>query len=142
MSIFGPDKDAVQWPATVDADLLCDEVREWHHTPEDFIDGDIEHNILSFGKYDLKNIEVASLLLGRVSIADELVADYAARETAAPPIVYNPIHNIIIDGNHRAEAAAARGDHDILAYVGDPATYDPSQDEDEQSDEWKPDESW
>lgn len=129
-------ESAQAWPNRISGIELSSRVQGLHHTPEDFFDGDIEHNIEAFGEYDLKIIPLSGLNPDLFSIFDDLVDDYAALDTEAPPIIYNPIHNIIIDGNHRAKAAIKRGEETILAYVGDPSTYSPNYEEDE---EWHPD---
>ena len=128
-------EQAHQWPPRIEGWELASMVQDWHHTPDDFYDGDIQYNIESFGYYDLKEIPIAGLHLDMFTIHDDLVDDYASLDTEAPPIVYDPTHNIIIDGNHRANAAVKRGEHTILAYVGDPDSYDPSQEDDEADDE-------
>ena len=76
--------------------------------------------------------------MGLFTVFDDLVADYAQQDTDAPPIIVDLEHGIIIDGNHRAEAAVKRGQSDVLAYVGDRSTYDPPEDEDDDG-EWHPD---
>lgn len=132
------------WPQEIDGNTLWRKIEDdqLHHTPTDFDDGDLIHNISSFGRYELRRIPVEGLKLGIYAIDDDLVGDYAGMDGASqPPIVFNPIHNLIIDGNHRANAAAKRGDHDILAYVGDPSTYSPPEDEDDDG-EWHPSEEY
>jgi hypothetical protein len=108
------------WPQTISGSDLADEVESWHHTPEDFDDGDILQNVMQFQTYHLQRFPLAELKLDLFTIHDQLVNDYVAMGSDAPPIVIDPRHNIIIDGNHRANAAAKRGETDILAYVGDP----------------------
>lgn len=125
------------WPETISGHDLLDYVEDWHHVPEDFEDGDIVTRIIAFGTYHLKRIPLSSLELNLYSLYDDLVDDYSARTTPAPPIVVDMEHGIIIDGNHRANAADKRGDTDILAYVGDPSTYAPDHGDD--SEEWEPD---
>ena len=124
------------WPETIDGYALARHAMEWHHTPEDFDEGDIYHNITSFGTYHLQRVPITELKLGRYTIHAALVADYASLPSEAPPVIVDLKHGLIIDGNHRAEAAVKRGAHDILAYVGDQSTYDPPYEED---DEWHPD---
>jgi hypothetical protein len=135
-----------QWPETIEGTALADLAQDWHHSPEDFDEGDIYQNITDFGTYHLRTIPLSDLKMGRFTIHDELVDDYSARTTSAPPIIVDARHGIIIDGNHRAEAALKRRERNILAYVGDPATYDPSPDEDEDDDEdddeWHPQEEF
>lgn len=122
------------WPQEIDGNTLWRKINDadLHHRPQDFDEGDLIHNIESFGRYELRRIPVEGLNLGIYAIDDDLVGDYAGMDAASqPPIVYDPTHNLIIDGNHRANAAAKRGDRDILAYVGDPSTYSPPEDEDD-----------
>lgn len=132
------DESVSEWPATISGDDLVAQVEKFHHTPEDFDDGDLVQNITSFGIYHLKRVPLSGLSLHLFTIHDSLVNDYAEMDGDAPPIIVNGLHpNIIIDGNHRANAAAKRGEHDILAYVGDPATYEaPEEDEDGREKGW------
>lgn len=133
------------WPAIIQGWELANHAEEWHHTPEDFIEGDIHQNIIAFGVYHLRRIPLSDLKMGMFAIDDDLVDDYTARQTSAPPIVVDPRHGLIIDGNHRAEAALKRGERDILAYVGDPATFDPSvydNDEEEEEEDGGPESPW
>ncbi len=51
----------------------------------------------------------------RRGMAPEVVAEYAARPTPFPPVVFNC--QGISDGRHRMAAARLRGDTTILAYV-------------------------
>ena len=132
------------WPQTIDGNTLSRKIEAdaLHHTPEDFDYGDLVHNITSFGRYELKRVPVESLKLGIYTIHDDIVDEYAALDPKTqPPIVLNPIHNLVIDGNHRANAAVKRGDTEILAYVGDPATYSPPDDENDDG-EWHPSEKY
>lgn len=123
------------WPQNIDGYSLARKIEqdEIHHRPQDFEEGDLYQNITSFDKYDLQMVPLSSLKLNMYLIDDDLVDDYALLDPSnQPPIVVNPIHGLIIDGNHRANAAAKRGDDRILAYVGDPSTYSPPDDEDEE----------
>lgn len=122
------------WPQTIDgyslANRLMDSVS--HHSPEDWEEGDLYARITAFGRYDLRPIAVSDIDLGRFNTDDQLVGDYAEMPaSSAPPVVYDPTEQELIDGNHRALAAQQRGDQYILGYVGDPATYTkPEYDED------------
>lgn len=121
-----------QWPQTISGNDLADIIQnnDIHHTPEDWIDGDIDENITAYGQYTLQAINPASLRPELNIVHDDLVTDYASREGDAPPIVLDHRH-YIIDGTHRTKAAQVRGDETIMAYVGDEATYSPPDDEDE-----------
>lgn len=136
------EESQASWPETIEGWRLAQMVQDWHHTPEDFFDGDLDENICAFGTYHLKLIPVSMLKHGMFSINDDLVDQYVGMDGAAPPIVVDSNHNHAIDGNHRLEAAIKRGDANILAYVGDPSTYSPpdeEDDEDDEDDEWHPD---
>jgi hypothetical protein len=64
----------------------------------------------------LKTVEIASIDLPEYGVADpEVAADYAKLNTKAPPILI--VGNELHDGNHRVEAALARGETHITAYV-------------------------
>jgi hypothetical protein len=129
------------YPSEISGHDLAYMAMEWHHTPEDFNDGDIFQNITSFGKYRLQKLPVSLLDRGLYSTSDELINQYALLDTKAPPIIVDLNNKNVIDGNHRVKAAIKRGDIDILAYVGDESTYVPNYDDDDAA-EWKPDESW
>lgn len=107
------------WPATMSAKELLKHAKQWHQITQDFVDGDIVHNIMSYETYDLRRVPLDHLDLDGFEIDDDKVADYAERTTEAPPIIVGQ-WGMILDGNHRANAAAKRGDKDILAYVGEP----------------------
>jgi hypothetical protein len=128
------------WPKTISGNDLSIRVEALHHTPEDFQDGDIATNIEAFGKYDLVNVPISTLQTGIYTIYDDLVDNYATLDSNPPPIIVDPAHGIVIDGNHRVEAALRKGQSTILAYVGDLTTYTyPDEADDE---EWHPDGEW
>lgn len=126
--------ESAAWPQTITPDMLIDWTQDNHHTPEDIGDGDLYDRVWAFQRYTLERIPLSSLNLDEWMVHDDLVADYRAElaNGEAPPIVYDSVNHSIIDGTHRANAAAASGATDILAYVGDAATYEaPAQDEDD-----------
>jgi hypothetical protein len=125
------------WPETIDGWDLAQRVAELHHSPEDFDEGDIEQNISAFGTYHLQQVPLSELKRGLFTIYDDLVTTYAGQTTAAPPVIVDLEHRLVIDGNHRVEAAMKRGEETISAYVGDPSTYEAPDDDDD--DEWHPD---
>jgi hypothetical protein len=127
------------WPETIDGWDLAQRVAEFHHSPEDFDEGDIEQNISAFGTYHLQQVPLSALKRGLFTIYDDLVTTYAGQTTAAPPVIVDLEHRLVIDGNHRVEAAMKRGEETISAYVGDPSTYEAPDDDDDDDDEWHPD---
>ena len=108
MRIHEIDK-ASTFPPKISAHDLVSLVRGWHHTPQDFQDGDLFQNITSFETYELKKIPIDILTLDMFYIDDELVDEYAAQKSTAPPIIYNPVNDQIIDGNHRANWTPSHG---------------------------------
>jgi GNAT superfamily N-acetyltransferase len=123
------------WPDEIEGWDLAQRVAEFHHSPEDFDEGDIEQNISAFGTYHLQQYPLSKLERGLFTIDDDLVASYAGRTSAAPPIVVDPTHGWVIDGNHRVEAAVNRGEETITAYVADPSTYEAPDDDDDDDDD-------
>lgn len=107
------------WPATMSGEELLKLAKQWHPNAQDFVDGDIVHNIMSYDTYHLRRVPLEHLDLEGFEIDDSKVADYAEKTTEAPPIIVGQ-WGMILDGNHRANAAAKRGETDILAYVGEP----------------------
>jgi hypothetical protein len=63
----------------------------------------------------LKHIPIAGLLYNHGFVATDVLTDYEALDTEAPPIFV--IDNHIIEGNHRTQMALRRGSAYILAYV-------------------------
>jgi len=119
----------LDWPNRIDGVELAKRVMGFHHTPEDFNDGDIYQNITSFGEYQLKRFPLSGLNLNLYYVDDDRVAEYSTKVSdSAPPVIINPVDRVIIDGFHRANAAKKRGETDILAYVGVESTYEPVDD--------------
>lgn len=119
-----------EWPETIEGWRLANIIRDREPQHEDdFLQGDIEQNISAFGVYHLRRIPISELLRGIYTIHRDRVHDYASLSTEAPPIIVDLRHKLVIDGNHRVEAAVRRGETDILAYVGDQATYQSPDDE-------------
>lgn len=105
------------WPLKVTSAKLMGMVKQWHHTPQDFVDGRITKHLRAYPTYELKSVALSSLDLEAFSVDDHRVEQYADLETEAPPIVVGQ-WGLILDGNHRALAAVKRGEHHIQAYVG------------------------
>jgi len=111
---------------SVDADQVLDYVKRTH-APDEF---DIEYSITDHPRWELKNIPLSQLKLdpdgeerdpyNRVNwvdydVVDELMPKIASVLKAKPIVVDS--QGWIIDGNHRATAAAEAGLKSVPAYV-------------------------
>lgn len=113
-------EDAQVWPEKISAKELLKHAKEWHQNPAEF--DELSHNILSYKTYNLRRVPLDDLGLDNYTVDDDKITDYAERTTEAPPIIVGQ-WGLIIDGNHRANAAAKRGEEDILAYVYEPQKF-------------------
>ena len=119
-----------------------------HHRMEDFDTGDIDCRIKRYEDYNLGTVRISSLSLGAFSIDEMRVNTIAASMKSGKlvdPIIYDTVNESIIDGNHRANAAAKIGMPEIRAWIGDKSKYrDESYHECmaekfRDDDEWRPD---
>jgi hypothetical protein len=105
------------YPQRVEAGFIIDLVRRIHGRPEDFSEGDLEHRIWKYLRYELRQIRLPVNMMWGVDSSK--VNQYSVMDSGTtPPIIFDPIDNSIIDGSHRIEAAKLRGDKVIMAYVG------------------------
>lgn len=114
---------------TASRDDVAELVAGIHHRQEDLADGDLLHRIERFVTYVLRPLPIADLNLGEWLHDEDTSDDYAARMLRGevpPPIVFDAVDGSIIDGTHRANAAAKAGHDAIMAYVGLPENIDPS----------------
>jgi hypothetical protein len=93
---------------------LIDKIHTGHVTTDD---EEMFNWIYSFDEYRLKPVNIADLSLTHSGINSEKVDKYVGKSNP-PPIVIDGTNGWIIDGYHRANAAAKRGDETIQAYVG------------------------
>ena len=93
---------------------MIDKIHTGHVTTED---EEMLNWIYSFDEYRLGIVNIADLSLTHSGINSEKVDRYADRPNP-PPIVIDGSNGWIIDGYHRANAAAQRGDETIQAYIG------------------------
>lgn len=124
----GEDEDVIylEEDASVDADQVLDYVKRTH-APEEF---NIEYSITDHSRWELKNVPLSQLKLdpdgeerdpyNRVNWVDydtvnELMPKIASVLKAKPIVV--DAQGWIIDGNHRATAAAEAGLKSVPAYV-------------------------
>lgn len=111
------------WPSEITPDQLVRWLDDHHHTTEDLSEGDLNDRVWSYRRYTLELISLDGLDLTEFWVDPDMVSEYSDM-TDAPPIIYDPVNNSIIDGTHRANARKESGHKDILAYVGDATTYE------------------
>lgn len=107
-----------QWPEILATSELLERVRAIHQQPADWDEGDLAERLWRFDRYRLEVMDIAQLDADEWSICQMVVDDYARMKTVAPPIVVDGATHSIIDGTHRLNAAIARGETTIWAYVG------------------------
>jgi hypothetical protein len=109
-----------QLKSIVPEDQIYNYIENNHHTPEDFIEGDIAERIEQYTHYKLTSIPIEDLDLNEFYIDETRVDDYKElhnKNSEFPPVVLN--HNLeFIDGIHRANAANELKHTTIIAYVG------------------------
>lgn len=106
---------------TISSDDLFHIVQDMHHSPEDFHEGNIDERINAYDSYALEKLVLADINLDEWNLDALMVQEYAQNiknGQVAPPIVYDPVEESIIDGAHRANAAYLAGQTFIMAYVG------------------------
>lgn len=114
--------------STVTPDELAEVIAGIHHTPEDLYQGDLSHRLHKFTRYDLVDLPLDEINLDEWQRNDAMVRNYALRMQSGedyPPIVFDLDAGSIIDGTHRANAAAWLDWPSIRAYVGRPEHIDP-----------------
>jgi hypothetical protein len=124
------------FPARISAADLLELVEEWHHTPEDLADGDLGERVWRFDEYRLGWIPIERIHLNEWTVREELVSRFRARLARgeeAPPIVFDPVEDSVIDGINRANALAAEGRDEVMAYIG---VGEPNPTEDDAEDDW------
>jgi hypothetical protein len=106
------------YPIKVTADWVIRYVAEMNDR-EDPYEGEVPEHISEFTSYVLREVPIDEINVGDFSYDPKLAAEYAngSRDTA-PPIVYDVMNHLVIDGFHRVHAARLRGDQYISAYIG------------------------
>ena len=99
--------------------FIKDYMTQYHLKPGETLHPDYEKHLDSFDKFELKKLPLDTVGSDLSGLDKTKVQQYAKQTTtAAPPIVYNGTDGHILDGYHRVNAAKARGDTHIMAYVG------------------------
>ena len=112
----------------VSAESVFRLVRDCHYRKEDFDEGDLTDRLYSFRSYKKGIIDLRGINLHQFDICENTVDEYKAAYIAngpGPELVYDPVNNSLIDGNHRANAAFELGVFYLEAFIGDAATYEP-----------------
>lgn len=121
-------ENETQYPETASADAVARLAQDIHHQEEDFSEGDLLHRIEKFHTYVLREVPLSEINLGEWTHYEDMSDEYAERLKAGekmPPIIYDAEWKSLIDGTHRANAAAKAGLDSILAYVGLPEHINP-----------------
>ena len=87
-----------------------------HDTNDDELS--TEEWVHQFDSFELQPVDLSTLALKAGSNKQAKIDQYAQSQEEFPPIVIDGSSDWIIDGYHRANAAAQRGDTTIMAYVG------------------------
>jgi hypothetical protein len=115
-------ENIINFPKKIDANDIDKLVRKIHRNENDFYEKDITDRIYWFKNYILTNLELDVIDLNKFEVDEDLVKKYIEHikfsPKTMPPIVYDPINGLIIDGIHRANAYARIGKKTIPAYVG------------------------
>lgn len=99
--------------------FIKDYMTQYHLKPGEKLHPDYEKHLDSFEKFELKKLPLDAIPSDLSGLDKTKVQQYSKQTTsAAPPIVFNATDNHILDGYHRVNAAKARGDTHIMAYVG------------------------
>lgn len=101
-------------------DQIYNYIQDRHHTPDDFVDGDISDRIEEFQEYHLKEVSLDDIDIDEFFVDESAVEDFMdhyASGSPFPPIVLADDYRII-DGTHRANAADRLGHKTIKAYIG------------------------
>jgi hypothetical protein len=116
---FSLTESAGQWPSELDADGLIDFMYDVAPDDDDeFPSREWLENILHGADGAvLKTLPLRGLKNNGGYMSANKLHDYEKLDSAAPPIIVNPITKTIVDGNHRARLARKRGEKTIAAYV-------------------------
>jgi hypothetical protein len=119
-------------PVSVDA--VVHQVKACHARPEDFDDGNLVDRLYCYRAYSKGIIDIRVLDLQKFDICEQTVQEYKVAYLAhgpGPELVYDPVNNSLIDGNHRANAAFELGVYFMEAFIGHTDTYEPLIDPDD-----------
>jgi hypothetical protein len=105
------------YPKRVSPDYIAALIDNIHTGSVTIDDEEMAAWIENFDIYELTTIPISDLSLEFSGLNNEKVDSYIDRNNP-PPIVIDGTAGWIIDGYHRANAAARRGDKVIRAYVG------------------------
>jgi len=112
----------------VSVEAVLRQVKSSHPRQEDFDEGDLTDRLYCFSSYKKGILDLRGLNLHQFDICEDTVQEYKAAYVAhgpGPELVYDPVNNSLIDGNHRANAAFELGEFYLEAFIGDAATYEP-----------------
>jgi hypothetical protein len=95
---------------------LLPEIRQSHHNPEDFSEGDLYDK---YEEYTLVQVPLSRIDLDEWYLDEELTDKYVeSLYTSEPPIPILYADYSIIDGNHRLNAMQRAGRVNAICWVG------------------------
>jgi hypothetical protein len=98
---------------------VLDLVASIHEREEDLSEGDLAHRLDKFTHYVVGAIPLSDIDLSEWGVDDERIMEFADLPSETrPPIVFDAVDRSIIDGIHRSNAAAKRGEVQIAALIG------------------------
>ena len=113
---------AQSYSKKVTPEWIFDYIERIHTNPglRDTSDDELstEEWVHQFDSFELQPVYLSTLGLRASSNKQAKIDQYAQSKEEYPPIVIDGSNDWIIDGYHRANAAALRGDTTIMAYVG------------------------
>jgi nucleoside diphosphate kinase len=102
---------------------IIDYVRNKHYREEDFYEGDIIERISQYYWYYLNEINISDTNYNYFSYDQERVEEFTKKMKESsykyPPIVFDPINKMIIDGVHRVVVLKELGVEKVKSYIGD-----------------------
>jgi hypothetical protein len=90
-----------------------------HQREEDLWEGNLAHRLDKFTHYVVGTIPLLDIDLTEWGLDEHLVGEFAEKPSeTCPLIVYDAVDRSMIDGIHRSNAAAKRGESEVKALIG------------------------
>lgn len=115
--------EQTQWPSHVSPHQLIDLI-SWGGVGR----GEIPYEVVKFTEYDLQTVPIAQMKANWKLRNPKNVEAFAQRMREGeipPPVIYDAVSEVLIDGAHRLAAAELAGLKTLPAYVGTVDHLDP-----------------